>query len=146
MPSKERGRKAARDQAKCERRDQHHAHVNGIDVACVSQRIHQWHEDYDVSIGSMKSPMTVKSANQQHNQMRIVASDAGDPVRDNNRTAQTGEKPTKRVGRADRDQRQGKNHTGKAEVIRKKPDVTAVKRRDYQAGYKRQRQHPPPSE
>ena len=81
--------------------------MNGIDVACVSQRIHQWHADYDgwYRLDEIADDGEERH-HQQHNQMRIVASDAGDPVRDNNRTAQIDEKPTKRVGRADRDQRQ----------------------------------------
>ena len=36
--------------------------MNGIDVACLGERIHRWHENYDSGHGLDDIAMTVKSA------------------------------------------------------------------------------------
>ncbi|GCC47263.1 hypothetical protein chiPu_0031243, partial [Chiloscyllium punctatum] len=122
-----------RDQAECQRCDQHHAHVHAVDVAGLGQRVDQRHEDDD---GRHRLDEVADHREQQHHQehdeVRIVAGDRGDPVGDVDRAAQIGEHPAECIRGADRDQRQREDQAGEAEIVRNLLQVTAVQRRDHQ--------------
>ena len=58
-------------------RDQHDAHMDGLMSPASVSAFTSGMKMMIVGTGSMKSPMTVNSSNQQqHDQMRIVAGDA----------------------------------------------------------------------
>ncbi len=121
-----------RDQAERQRRDQHHTHVHGIDVAGLGQRIDQRHEDDD---GRHRLDEVADDGEQQHqqqhDQMRIVAGEIRDPFGDHQRAAQIGEQPAERIGCADGDQRQRKDQTRHAEIPRQLLEMAAIEQWDH---------------
>ena len=120
-----------RDQAECERGDDHHAHVHRIDIGVLGEVDDQRHENDDGRNGVDEiADDDEQQHQQQHDQEWIAAGGVRDPVRNHRRSAQIGQHPAERRGRADRDQRNGIEQPRVRHVARQIAQMPEIEQRD----------------
>src|SRR6476620_4171633 len=116
-----------RNQSERKRCYQDDAHVHRIDISCLGERVHQWHEnDYRRHRFDEIADDREKRDHQQHDQMRVIASQAGNPVGDDDRAAQIGKEPPESIGCPDRNEGKRENKAGETKIISKKSDMAPV--------------------
>jgi hypothetical protein len=120
-----------RDQAEHQRRDDHHAHVQRLDVADLGQLVDDRHEDDDRRhrVDEVADD-DEQHDEQEHDHRPFGSGERGDVRGDDVGPAQVGDHPAERRGARHGRERQRIEQPGVHEVARQLAHVAAIERRD----------------